>query len=97
MADPTCCECGKQPHEIQEYIDGAAEMDEMSPEDAPHTPLDYMLLEEGTYNSIQLQDEPLLLHYVLYQDRDAEHGHSERWVGGSVSQEGIKWNSNTYR
>jgi len=51
MADPTCCECGKQPHEIQEYIDGAAEMDEMSPEDAPHTPLDYMLLEEGTYNS----------------------------------------------
>lgn len=52
MADTvdTCCKCGKEPHEIQEYIDGAAEMDEISSEDAPHTPLAYMLLEEGTYN-----------------------------------------------
>lgn len=51
MNDPTCCECGKQPHEIQEYIDGAIDMGGVESEDAPCTPLDYMLLEEGTYNS----------------------------------------------
>ncbi len=49
--DPTCFKCGKQPNEIQEYIDGAAEWDVIDAEAAPHTPLDYMLLEEGTYNS----------------------------------------------
>lgn len=48
---PTCFKCKKEPHELQEYIDGAAEMDEITSEDAPHTPLAYMLLEEGTYNS----------------------------------------------
>ena len=51
MSEPTCFKCGKEPHEIQEYIDGAADMDTCAPEDAPHTPLDYMLLEDGTYNS----------------------------------------------
>ncbi len=50
--DPTCCECGKQPHEIQEYIDGAAEWNEIDHSvGTTHTPLEYMLLEEGTYNS----------------------------------------------
>ena len=49
--DPTCFKCGKEPHEIQEYIDGADVMNEIGPVGSSHTPLDYMLLEEGTYNS----------------------------------------------
>ncbi len=49
--DPTCCECGKQPHEIQEYVECAGRWNEDAPRDDALTPLDYMLLEEGTYNS----------------------------------------------
>lgn len=37
-----CCDCGKKPEEIQEYIDAAAE-NEM-------TPREYILEEEGTWN-----------------------------------------------
>ena len=52
MPNPAkCFKCGKEPHEIQEYIDGAADVNSVTHEDPPHTPLDYMLLEEGTYNS----------------------------------------------
>jgi len=48
----TCFKCGKQPHEIQEYIDGAAQMNKNDPAvGGTHTALFYMLLEEGTYNS----------------------------------------------
>jgi hypothetical protein len=52
MSEPvaTCFKCGKEPHEIQEYIDGVDAWDAEESEDAPHTPLDYMLLEESTYN-----------------------------------------------
>ena len=42
MSDPICVGCKKRPHEIEEYIEAAAE-DSMDPNDWVRT-------EEGTYN-----------------------------------------------
>jgi hypothetical protein len=37
-----CIGCGKEPHEIDEYVEGAADMD--------LTPEAYVEIEEGTFN-----------------------------------------------
>lgn len=43
MIKPICTGCNKHPEEIEEYIEGAAEMET--------TPEEYVKTEEGTYNS----------------------------------------------
>ncbi len=42
-----CCDCGKEPHEIQEYIDGAEEYET--------TAVQHVLADEGTFNPMTLR------------------------------------------
>jgi hypothetical protein len=42
MITPICVGCGKEPHELEEYVEAAREYE--------RTPARYVMLEEGTYN-----------------------------------------------
>lgn len=39
---PVCIGCGKEPHELEEYVEAATECDD--------SPARYVMTEEGTYN-----------------------------------------------